>query len=84
MVFILYLIIGALAGFVAGKIMRGGGFGFVVNLVVGIIGGVLGGWLFSLLGIYPGGGIIASLVTSVIGAIVLLCIVGLFSPSGKE
>ena len=68
-----------MAGYVAGKIMRGGGFGFIVNLVVGIIGGVLGGWLFSLLGIYSTGGIIGSLVVATIGAIVLLWIVSLFS-----
>ena len=68
-----------MAGYVAGKIMRGGGFGLIVNLVVGIIGGVLGGWLFSLLGIYSTGGIIGSLVVATIGAIVLLWIVSLFS-----
>ena len=49
--FLWYIIIGIVAGFAAGKIMRGGGFGLVVNLVLGIIGGVLGGWLFSILGI---------------------------------
>ena len=67
MSFLWFIIIGIVAGYVAGKIMRGGGFGLIVNLVVGIIGGVLGGWLFSLLGIYS------------IGAIVLLWIVSLFS-----
>mgnify|MGYP000460509147 CR=1 FL=1 len=78
MSFIWFIIIGILAGFVAGKLMRGGGFGLIVNLVVGIIGGVLGGWLFSLFGLHAGG-IIGSLVTSVVGAIVLLWIVSLFS-----
>lgn len=57
MSFLWFIIIGIVAGYVAGKIMRGGGFGLIVNLVVGIIGGVLGGWLFSLLGIYSTGGI---------------------------
>lgn len=75
--FIWYILIGVLAGFVAGKIMRGGGFGLIVNLVVGIVGGVLGGWLFGLLGIYTIG-IIGNLITSVVGAIVLLAIVNLF------
>lgn len=84
MVFIWYVLIGIAAGFFAGKIMRGGGFGLIVNLIVGIIGGVLGGWLFGLLGIYPGGGIIGSLITSVVGAIVLLCIVSLFQGSGRK
>ena len=62
MSFLWFIIIGIVAGYVAGKIMRGGGFGLIVNLVVGIIGGILGGWLFSLLGIYSTGGIIGSLV----------------------
>ena len=61
MSFLWFIIIGIVAGYVAGKIMRGGGFGLIVNLVVGIIGGVLGGWLFSLLGIYSTGGIIGRL-----------------------
>ena len=43
---ILSLVIGCLAGFVAGKLIKGGGFGFIVNLVLGLFGGVLGGWLF--------------------------------------
>ena len=77
MSFLWFIIIGIVAGYVAGKIMRGGGFGLIVNLVVGIIGGILGGWLFSLLGIYSTGGIIGSVAT--IGAIVLLWIVSLFS-----
>ena len=76
--FLWYILIGILSGFVAGKLMRGGGFGVIVNLIVGIIGGVLGGWLFGLLGISTVG-IIGSLITSVVGAIFLLCIVGLLS-----
>ena len=76
--FIWFILIGIVSGFVAGKLMRGGGFGLVVNLVVGIIGGVLGGWLFSLLGIHTSS-IFGELITSVIGAIVLLWIVGLIS-----
>lgn len=72
-----FIIIGILAGFIAGKLMRGGGFGLVVNLVVGIIGAVLGGWVFGLLGI-AAGGIIGSLVTATVGAIILLWIISLF------
>jgi len=78
MSFLWYVLIGIASGFVAGKLMRGGGFGLIMNLIVGIIGGVLGGWLFGLLGIATGG-IIGSLITSVIGAIVLLWIVNLVS-----
>ncbi len=80
--FIWYIIIGILAGFIAGKLMRGGGFGLLVNLIVGIIGGVLGGWVFGLLGIATTG-IIGGLITSVVGAILLLWIVSLFRKSGK-
>ncbi|WP_137885413.1 GlsB/YeaQ/YmgE family stress response membrane protein [Pseudomonas sp. 2FE] len=74
---ILFLIIGAVAGWIAGKLMRGGGFGLVGNLVVGIVGAVIGGHLFSYLGVSAGGGVIGSLLTAVIGAVVLLFIVGL-------
>lgn len=66
MSFLWYILIGMVAGFVAVRLMHGGGFGIIVNLVVGIIGGVLGGWLFGLLGI-TAGGIIGSLITSVVG-----------------
>lgn len=49
--FILYLLLGAVAGWLAGKLMNGGGFGLIVNIIVGVIGGFLGGWLMSLVGI---------------------------------
>ena len=49
--FIWYIIIGIVAGFLAGKIMRGGGFGLIINLLLGILGGVLGGWVFALFGL---------------------------------
>ena len=78
MSFIWYILIGLVSGAVAGKLMRGGGFGWLVNLVVGIIGGVLGGWLFGILGIHTSS-IIGSLITSVVGAIFLLWIVGWLS-----
>lgn len=74
---ILFLLIGAIAGWIAGKLLRGGGFGLIGNLVVGIVGAVIGGHLFSYLGVSAGGGLIGSLVTAVIGALVLLFIVGL-------
>lgn len=74
---ILFLIIGAIAGWIAGKLLRGGGYGLLGNLVVGIVGAVIGGHLFSYLGVSAGGGLIGSLVTAVIGALVLLFIVGL-------
>ncbi len=79
MSFIWYIIIGIIAGFAAGKITKGRGFGFFINLIVGIIGGVLGGWLFGLMGISANANsIIGNLIMSTVGAIVLLCIVSLF------
>ena len=71
-----WIIIGVVAGWLAGKLMRGGGFGFLVNLLVGIAGAVIGGWVFGLLGIATGG-IIGSLVTALVGAILLLWIISL-------
>ena len=67
-----FLIIGLIAGWLAGKVMRGGGFGVVGDMIVGVIGAFLGGWLFSLLGISAGGGLIGSIIVAFIGAIVLL------------
>ena len=68
---ILFLVIGLVAGWLAGRIMKGGGFGLVGDLIVGVIGAVLGGWLFGLLNI-SFGGIIGSLVVALVGALVLL------------
>ena len=82
MVFLWYIIIGIVAGFLAGKIMRGGGFGIIVNLILGIIGGLLGGWVFGLFGI-AAYGIIGNLITSTIGAILVLWIVSLFNKPKK-
>lgn len=75
--FILYLLLGALAGFLAGKIMRGGGFGLLVNIIIGIVGGFIGGWLMSLVGISKGG-LIWELIVAVLGAVVLLFVISLF------
>ncbi|MCF6224230.1 MAG: GlsB/YeaQ/YmgE family stress response membrane protein [Flavobacteriaceae bacterium] len=76
--FLYFIIIGALAGWLAGKIMKGGGFGFLINMVLGIIGGAVGGWLFGMLGMSTGGGITGSLITSTVGAVAVLFIAGLF------
>lgn len=76
--FLWYIIIGIVAGFLAGRIMRGGGFGLIVNLILGIIGGVLGGWVFGLFDI-AAYGILGNLVTSTVGAILVLGIASLFS-----
>ena len=72
MSFLWFIIIGAVAGWGAGKIMQGGGFGLLMNIVLGIVGGVVGGWVFGLLGISSDGGLIGSLVTALVGAVLLL------------
>ena len=74
------LVIGALAGWLAGLIMRGGGFGLLGNILVGVVGAVLGSFLFGLLGIYTTS-LIGSLTTALIGAIVLIFIVRLIRRS---
>lgn len=68
---IIFLIIGALAGWIAGSIMKGKGYGIVGNMVIGIIGAVIGGLIFDLVGI-AAGGFIGSLITATVGAIVLI------------
>jgi len=70
--FLYFIIIGAIAGWLAGKVMKGGGFGLLMNMVLGIIGGVVGGWVFGVLGISTEGGLLGSLITSVVGAILIL------------
>ena len=70
---IIFLAIGAVAGWLAGTLMKGGGFGLIGNIVVGIIGAVLGGFVFGLLGI-SAGGLIGSIITATAGAALLLYI----------
>lgn len=72
MSFIYFIIIGGIAGWLAGKIMKGGGFGLVMNIVLGIIGSVVGGWIFSFLGLSTDGGTIGSLATALVGAVLIL------------
>lgn len=74
---IIFLAIGGVAGWVAGKLMRGGGFGLVGNIVVGIVGAFLGGWLLGMAGLSIAAGLLGTLIKAVIGAIVLLFVVGL-------
>ena len=68
------IIIGILAGFLAGKIVRGSGMGVLIDLLVGIVGALIGGWVFSLLGL-AAYGLIGQLVMATVGAIILLIIV---------
>ena len=71
-VLIWWIIVGLIAGWAAGKIMRGAGYGPAVDIVLGMVGAVVGGWIFNALGIYPGGGILGSVVVAIIGAMLLI------------
>ena len=74
---IAWLLIGAIAGFLAGKIVEGSGFGLIVDIIVGIVGAVIGGYLVGAMGYAAGGGLIASIFVAFIGAVVLLLILRL-------
>lgn len=71
------IIVGIVAGFLAGKIMKGNGFGLIFNLLAGVGGAILGGWLFGQFGISVGTGLFNTLITALIGVIVLLFIINL-------
>lgn len=70
---VMFLFIGAVAGWLAGQIMKGSGFGLVGNIIIGIVGSFIGGMAFSMLGL-SSGGVIGSIVTATVGAVVLLYI----------
>ncbi|KXU88839.1 hypothetical protein CI15_11105 [Paraburkholderia monticola] len=74
---IAWLIIGAIAGWLAGVLVKGGGFGLIVDIIVGIVGAFIGGWLAGVLHISLGGGWIGSIITALIGAVILLFIIRL-------
>ncbi|MEZ5960837.1 MAG: GlsB/YeaQ/YmgE family stress response membrane protein [Hyphomonadaceae bacterium] len=72
---LIWILVGAVAGWLAGLVVRGFGFGLIGNIIVGIIGAFLGGWLFGVLGVAIGVGIVNTIFTAFIGAVVLLLIV---------
>ncbi|HEX3810401.1 MAG TPA: GlsB/YeaQ/YmgE family stress response membrane protein [Rhizomicrobium sp.] len=74
---LIFLLIGAVAGWLAGQIMKGGGFGLIGDIIVGIIGAFIGGWLFGVLGVGIGGGIIGEIIAATVGAIILILIIRL-------
>ena len=74
---IIFLIVGAIAGWLAGQIMRGGGFGLVGDIIVGIIGAFLAGMLFPRLGLHIGSGLLGVIISATIGACILLFLVRL-------
>lgn len=72
MEFIWFILIGLVAGWLAGQLVKGGGFGVIGDIVVGVLGALLGGFLFSSLGVSPGGGLLGAIIVATIGAIVLI------------
>ena len=75
------IVTGGLAGWIAGTLLRGAGYGLVVNIVIGVVGGIVGGKLLSLLGVVQDGWLI-SLATAVVGAMLLLILSNLARRSG--
>jgi uncharacterized membrane protein YeaQ/YmgE (transglycosylase-associated protein family) len=71
------ILVGAIAGWLAGLIVKGFGFGLVGNIVVGILGALIATWLFPRLGVSLGRGVISAIISSTLGAVILLVIVGL-------
>ena len=69
-----WIIVGLIAGWLAGRVMKGGGYGVVVDIILGLLGGVLGGWIFAKLGVSTGGGMIGSIIVAFIGAVILVVI----------
>lgn len=77
-----WLIVGLIAGWLAGKVSRGRGFGCLANIILGLIGAILGGWIFTKLGIF-GGGLLYSLAAATLGAVILVSIARLFAGGGE-
>ena len=74
---LIFLLIGAVAGWLAGIVLKGGGFGLIGNIIAGVVGSFVGGWLFKTLGISIGSGLVSTIITAAIGAIVVMLLVGL-------
>ncbi|HEY3815263.1 MAG TPA: GlsB/YeaQ/YmgE family stress response membrane protein [Caulobacteraceae bacterium] len=74
---IIFLVIGAVAGWLAGLIVKGYGFGILGNMVIGILGAFIGGWLFAHFGIFPAGGVLGELIGATVGAVILLLLLRL-------
>jgi uncharacterized membrane protein YeaQ/YmgE (transglycosylase-associated protein family) len=74
---IIWLIVGAIAGWLAGMVVKGGGFGLIGDIIVGIVGALIAGWLLPRLGIFIGGDFIGDIINAFIGAVILLIILRL-------
>jgi len=67
-----WILVGLIAGWLAGQVMKGGGYGMVADIILGLLGGVLGGWIFERLGVSTGGGMVGSIIVAFIGAVILV------------
>ena len=72
-----WLIVGAIAGWIAGLVVKGGGFGLIGNIVIGIVGAVVAGWLLPQLGLALGSGIVRAIINAAIGGIIVLVLIAL-------
>jgi uncharacterized membrane protein YeaQ/YmgE (transglycosylase-associated protein family) len=72
---IVWLIVGAIAGWLAGTLLKGGGFGLIGDIIVGIVGAFIGGWLAGVLGLHIASGLVSSIITATVGAVILILIV---------
>ena len=77
MEFVWFILIGLVAGWLAGQLMKGGGFGVVGDIVVGVVGALLGGFIFTKLGVSSGGSLIGAIIVATIGAVVLIALLRL-------
>jgi uncharacterized membrane protein YeaQ/YmgE (transglycosylase-associated protein family) len=77
-----WLLVGLIAGWLAGKVSHGRGFGCIANILIGLVGAFLGGWIFTKLGIF-GGGLLYSIAAATLGAVVLVSIARLFAGGGE-
>jgi len=72
--FLAWIVVGLIAGWLAGQVMKGGGYGTLVDIILGLVGGVVGGWVFGMLGIWPAGGMVGSIIVAFVGAVILVAI----------
>jgi uncharacterized membrane protein YeaQ/YmgE (transglycosylase-associated protein family) len=70
--FLAWIVVGLIAGWLAGQVMKGGGYGTVADILLGLVGGLLGGWIFGKLGISAGSGMIGSIIVAFVGAVILV------------
>jgi len=68
------IIVGLIAGWATGKIMKGSGYGMLMDIVLGILGGIVGGWALGVIGVHTGGGMIPRILVAILGAVILVAL----------